>query len=299
MQHKPHTRLGIAFGLVLVLGLILLDVGLVTLALLAPVTPLTVLRVVLVLLTLPVMGIVLYGLVGLHDASYSIERDSLTIRWGPRVQVIPFASMEAVLPGAELGEVGELRGIRWPGCWAGRGHIVGVGAVQFYCTAPLERQLVIKTPSESYAISPENPAEYADLLAARREMGVHETVAQSLAQPRILRAGFFFDRMALLLLAAGAVLSLLLFLLLTLYFGRLPHTLPLHFDLAGAPDRMGSPAELFTLAGLGSLAWAADGLLGYVVYRRLGERMAAYLLWAAAAGLQVLLAVAFLGLVKV
>ena len=138
-----------------------------------------------------------------------------------------------------------------------------------------------------------------DMYAAQREMGVAQTVEPALRQPRILHRGFFCDRWAHWLLVIGGILNCGLWVLVAVRFGGLPHTLPLHFDMAGVPDRMGAPAQLFTLALLGTVAWLVDGMLGYLAYRRARERMGAYLLWGTAAGLQILLWAAISGLTAI
>lgn len=298
MEQKPPSQPGVIFGLGMILGLALLDIGLVTLALLAPITALTVVRALLVLLTLPVLGVIFHGLAGLSNAGYLIDRNAIAIRWGATAHLIPLPDVEAIERGVNLGRVTHFRGIRWPGCWAGRGQIDGVGLVRFFCTAPLERQLVIRTASGSYAVSPENPDKFMDLYTTQRSMGPAERRGRAVSQPRILHHGFFSDRTAHLLLAVGGVLNLILFVVLSVHFNRLPSSMPLHFDGVGMPDRTGPPGQLFVLAGLGAAVWMAEGILGYVSYRRLGERMAAYLLWGTAAGLQILLLVAVVGLVK-
>jgi len=292
MVHKPPTRLGLIFGLCVVLALALLEIGLAVLILSSPVTVLTVLRSLLVVLALPVMGVVLYGLAGLSSASYSVDRNVIVISWGSRVQIVPMSEVKEILRGADLSRVVRFRGLWWPGCWIGRGRIEGVGAVRFFCTMPTESHLIINTAAGSYAISPENADRFMDLYAAQREMGASQTVEPALTQPRIVHRGFFCDRLARWLLVIGGILSCGLWVLVAVRFGGLAHTLPLHFDTAGVPDRMGAPAHLFTLALLGTVAWLVDGVLGYVVYRRARERMGAYLLWGAAAGLQILLWIA-------
>lgn len=295
-MHKPPTRLGLIFGLCVVLALALLEIGLVVLILASPVTVLTVLRGLLVVLALPAMGVVLYGLAGLSSASYTVDRNAIIISWGSGVQTVPMSEVKAILRGADLSRVVRFRGLWWPGCWIGRGRIEGVGAVRFFCTMPIESLLVISTAAGSYAISPENADRFMDLYAAQREMGVAQTVEPALRQPRILHRGFFYDRWAHWLLVIGGILNCGLWVLVAVRFGGLPHTLPLHFDMDGVPDRMGAPAQLFTLALLGTVAWLVDGMLGYLVYRRARERMGAYLLWGTAAGLQILLWAAISGL---
>jgi hypothetical protein len=293
MEHRPPSRLGLLFGIGIVLVLILLDIGLVSLMLTSPVDLLTVVRALLVILTLPVMGIVLFGLVGLRSASYRVDRNAIAIRWGQVEQVVPLPDVEGVLQGTDLGRVTRFRGIRWPGCWVGRGRIEGVGAVQFYCTSPLHRHLVIRTAAGSYAISPQAPDKFMDLLATQRAMGVLEPREHRLTQPQLGQ----LDRVGGMLLVLGGILNLFLYFLVGAQYGRLPHTLPLHFDLAGFADRVGASSQLFVMVGVGTAAWILDGVLGAVLYRRFGEPMAAYLLWGTAAVLQILIWIAIAGLI--
>ena len=299
MEHKPPSRLGLLFGIAMILALVLLDIGLVIATLSSPIDLLTVGRVLLLILTLPTMGVFLYGLVGLQGARYTVDRNAIIIHWGAVSEVIPLPNVEEILQGTDLGHVARFRGLRWPGYWVGRGRIDSVGAVQFYCTTAVDHQLVIKTRANSFAISPKDPDKFMDLFATQRGMGISEELGQTLIQPQILHRGFFSDRTAGLLLALGGILNLLLYAILAAQYSRLPYTLPLHFDRTGVPDRVCAPSQLFTLIALGTVAWLVDGVLGIVIYRRFGERVAACLLWGAAAGLQILLWFAIAGLIRI
>ncbi len=299
MEQNPPIRLGLLFGLGMILVLALLDIGLVTLVFTTPISLLSVIRALAVLLTLPVIGVTLYGLFGLNNASYLVDRNAIEIRWGRVVQVIPLGSIEGIRKGEGLGRVTRFRGIRWSGFWLGRGRITGLGAVQFYCSAPLARQLLIQTPSGSYAISPENPDRFMDLVATQKEMGPSEPVEQVMEQPAIGHRGLFSDRTGVTLAAAGGGLNLLLYFFLAAQYGRLPHTLPLHFDLTGAPDRFGNTSFLFGLIALGTVAWLLNGFLATAAFRWLREQMVAYLLLGGAVGLQILLWIAVIGLVRI
>jgi hypothetical protein len=110
MEHRPPSRLGLLFGLGMILVLILLDLGLASLILTSPVDLLSVVRALLVVLSLPVMGIVLFGLMGLRSASYRVDRNAIAIRWGQVEQVVPLPDVEEVLRGKELGRVTRVLG---------------------------------------------------------------------------------------------------------------------------------------------------------------------------------------------
>lgn len=292
MAHRPPRRLGSILGLGTALALVLLDGGLVALILTSPVNLLTVVRAIVALLTLLLMGVILFGVSGLRSASYRVDRNAITIRWGKVQQVIPLSDVEGVALGEELGMVTRFRGLRWPGFWVGRGWIDGVGAVQFYSGSSFDRQLVIRTPVASYAISPQAPDKFLDLLTTQRAMGALEAREHRLTQPQWGQ----FDRVGAALVALGGVLNLGLFILVGIRYSALSHTLPLHYGLAGLPDRTGAPRQLFAFSGLGSAIWLLDAVLGGILYRRARERTAAYLLWGAAVAVQLLVGIGLVGL---
>jgi len=157
---------------------------------------------------------------------------------------------------------------------------------------------VITTNEASIAISPANPERFIDRYSTQKEMGPSEEMEPVSIQPAINDRGLLTDRWVLILLSIGFVFNLGLYFLVSAFHDQLPHTLPYHFVDSGLPDLVGSPARLFTLAALGTLAWIIDGILGIVIYFRQKERSAAYLLWGAAAGLQLLFCVAIGGLIK-
>ncbi len=297
MEHRPPTRLGSFFGAGLVLALAVLAAGLAQLSFTAPVTLLTVGRVTLVLLILPAIGLLIVNLTALRTARYGVDRNAIVIRWGRAEQVIPLPEVEGILQGIGDSYISRLRGLRWPGYWRGRGWISGLGSTHFYCATPADRHLIILTGAGAYAISPRDPNRFMDLYGAQRAMGPSETVAQELVQPQILHRGLLSDPAAVLLLGLGATINLLLAAILANRYGDLPHTLTLHLDPAGLPDRVGGADQIFVLILLGAVAWLVNGILGALIYSRSGERMAAYLLWGGGVLLQLLLWVALAGLI--
>jgi hypothetical protein len=294
MEHKPPTRPGLIFGLALILALVLLAIGLVVLVLMSSITPLTVLWALLLVSSLGVIGLVLYSLSALRHAAYRLDRSAISIRWGPIRRVIPLSEVEGILQPMDLGAVTRFRGLHWPGFWAGRGRMENVGAVEFFSTGPLEQQLVIKTAGGAYAISPQNPNRFLDRFAGLRGARAWDEAEPPAPPPAPAprRAGLWSDRLAHGLIAAGGLLNLALMLLLTARLPTLPYRLPFRFSPAGEVLLVGSPRQLLVVAAVGAALWALNGALGVLLYRRLGERVAAYLLWGGAAVLQVLLAVA-------
>jgi hypothetical protein len=100
------------------------------------------------------------------------------------------------------------------------------------------------------------------------------------------------DSLGVGLLVGALLLMLLLFLWLATSYSSLPDLLPLHFDANGNPDRIGERQEVFVLPAIGlviNLVNIAAGLVARIRFRMV---FAAYLLWAGALMVQLLLWVA-------
>jgi hypothetical protein len=78
-------------------------------------------------------------------------------------------------------------------------------------------------------------------------------------------------------------------------FPALARFVPLHFNTAGNPDRLGPRGQIFIIPLIGLLALVLNGTLGSVAYRR--ERLASYLLWGGSILIQVLVWAAAVGIV--
>lgn len=210
--------------------------------------------------------------------------------------MIPTPQIERVVLGEELKGQVRFRGVRWPGHWVGYGEVEGLGPTLFYATVPPRRQVFLVTPGLTYAISPEDRNGFLQALHTRMQMGPTQAVEPSSHGPAFLKWGFWRDRLGLGLILGTLGGNLALFGFLSARFPTLPRLLPLHFDAAGSPDRLGAQGQIFFLPLIGVVVMLVNGGLGGVLYRR--ERMAAYLLWGGSAVVQVLLWAAVLGILS-
>ncbi len=288
----PQT--GLRVGVALIAALILVDAGLIAWAATQPVTFATFVAGLLVLMSLAAIGWIAYRLAGLIRSAYVLDRNALVIVWGETEQVIPTPQIEGVVLGEEVRGRLRFRGVRWPGCWVGHGEIEGIGPVLFYATAPLEEQVLIRTPGLAYGISPEDRDGFLQVLHSRLQMGPTQLVEQSSYGPAFAYWEFWGDRLGVGLLATGFLAVLALVGFLCARFPGLPPLLPLHFDAAGLPDRLGSRGEIFYIPLIGFVVLAVNGVLGGALYAR--ERLGAYLLWGAGFLVQVLFWGAVLGI---
>ncbi len=232
---------------------------------------------------------------GLARSGYDVDRNAVTIQWGPVKQIVPVESIQRIMLGTEIeGGVKGFRGWRWPGLMQGQAELPEADLTVFYASTSLPQQLILVTPAISYAISPADAAGFIESIKARYELGPTQAVEQTTEHPAFFDWPLWNDRVAHYLLITGATMCLLLFGLVSLRFPNLPPVLPLHYNALGLPDRAGPATQVFILPLIGLLSLGANTLLGGVFYRR--EQVASDLLWGGIIVVQVLLWIATVNL---
>jgi hypothetical protein len=114
--------------------------------------------------------------------------------------------------------------------------------------------------------------------------------------PAWLRAALH-DRYFWAMLIVALFVNLGLFAFLMLVSPQLPLLVPLHFDGAGTPDRIESKTAIFSLPQIGLIMIVVNFVLGAMSYRR--ETLVSYLLACVAIGVQLLLWIAAILIVRV
>jgi hypothetical protein len=284
LESQPATSPGTTFGLLALIGLVLLDVGLLIPLLGGQITVLSSLSGLLLMGSLPLLLLIAYWTSSLRAARYHVENQLLWIEWGSLRQVIPLAAIQSLELGQNDTAVTRFRGLRWPGMIMGQGQIQGKSAYIF-AARPAAEQLLVHTDTAVYAISPVDLANFTDCLEALR--AAHQGEPSDLPPSRLgfLEWRFWDDRLAQLFLAASVVLNGALFVYLTAVYGRLPAQVPLHFDQAGNVDRLAAPGNLFVLPIIGLMTWTLNGVGGWLFYQQ-KHRLPAYLLWGTAVTVQ-------------
>jgi hypothetical protein len=181
----------------------------------------------------------------------------------------------------------------WPGHCVGYGEVPGAGPTLFYSTLSPRRQIYLVTPGLTYGISPADREGFLESLHRRMQMGPTQLVEQSSTRPGFLNWAIWQDRLGLVMLGVSFLALLALTGVLCFRFPALPRMVPLHFDAAGAVDRLGLRGQIFIIPLIGLLALVLNGALGAFTYRR--ERMASYVLWGGAVLVQVLVWTAVVG----
>ena len=125
-------------------------------------------------------------------------------------------------------------------------------------------------------------------------MGPTQIMEQSSKRPSILSWPIWRDWLGLVLWSSSILAILGLIGLLCFKFPSLPLLLPLHFDAAGRPDRLGARGQIFIIPLIGLLTLLLNGVFGSLLYQR--ERLASYLLWGGTFLIQVLVWTATIGI---
>jgi hypothetical protein len=241
-----------------------------------------------VLLLLPV-PVVIYRLVSLYRASYELERDGLRIRWGLRAEDIPLPQIEWIRPASDLGFPLKMPLTSTPGAFLGNVTVEGLGAVEFIAS-DTQTMLLVATHTKVFVISPADPNGFIRSFRRVIELGSLSPLSSFSARPAAFLERVWADRSARILLASGFVISLLLFILVSLRIPAMAQV-SLGFDAARQPLTPGPAESLMLLPVLGGFAFGLDLLFGLVFYRMEQRRPLAYLLWGVGVGAPLLLLV--------
>ena len=290
MEWHTDKRLGTFFGGAILFALLVFDTGVLLYLRTRPVDIVTFLVGLAIALSLAAMAVVVYWLIGLRRSGYALDRNQLTVFWGPTRHVIPTRLIERVVPGEELSSRIRFSGGRWPGLWVGSGVVPDIGLTLFNATASLSQQVFVVTDLAAYAVSPVDRDGFVEALKARRAMGPTQDVLQESIRPAFFDWPLWSDRLVRgLALGAGAMCAAL-FAFVCFKYPELPARIPLHFDAAGLADRFSGPSSAFILPLIGLLALGINSAAAVPAYAR--ERMPAYLLWGGALLVQLLVWVA-------
>jgi Bacterial PH domain/Protein of unknown function (DUF1648) len=228
-----------------------------------------------------------WQLTGYVQSNYTIDRNAFVIRWGFTREIIPMGDVQRVIAAIDI--VDGLKALRvpLPGWWRAEGFHPAMGKIRFYATESIGNQIVIVTPDRNYAVSPYDAEGFLDSFRARFEMRPTQQVKASLARPSFFEWPFWRDRAAHILLALAIALNLGVFGLSSDQFPDAPAQIPLHFDAAGIPDRLGPRTQLFAPALTGLALLIISIAFGFALYAR-KQPLPAYLLWGGAAVVQAL-----------
>jgi len=231
------------------------------------------LHMLIALVILAPSPLLLYRLYALLNATYTLRREGLMLRWGLRREDIPLSQIEWMRPAAELGFRLPLPWLKWPGAILGTRQVGELGTVEFL-SANLARMILVATDKRVYAISPAESNQFLSQFSQMSELGSPVPLEAQSVYPAVLLGRVMEDRLARILILAGFGAGLLHLAAVVIAIHGLDLVLwPGSSDLA--------PAErMLLLPVLNGMVWLFNLILGIFLYRRGGDlKMAAYLLW--------------------
>lgn len=244
---------------------------------------------------------------------YWIDRNAVTLAWGPIRQVIPIGAVQevqreeavqALIAGQRLaqgpnGQIDQpVRALaeRWPrlaplvifGPDLGTRRKLPRARLYSVASQPLPQQLLLHAGGRVFGISPADPEGFLASLQEHHRLGPTHLATQQRQWPAWMRFPLWQDRLLLSLLLGGFLGVLLLLGVAMSRFAALPFALPQWNDL----DRR----MIFLFPIFGLAVWLINGAWGLLIYER--QRVAAGLLWGGALAAQLAAMAALLSVTR-
>jgi hypothetical protein len=277
MNWRPRVWAGVGVGLAIIVSIVLVDALLVWRVVRGPHSGITFVLGFGVFVSLVAVAVVAYRVYDLTRLRYQIDRNRLMIARAGTRHMIPLGSIERVVEAGQAGLGTRIKGLCWPGCYLGPGSVDEIGLTLFSGVERPREQLIVVTPVLAYGISVDDLDAFRQVFATCRELGPLVEVRHESVQAPYMHWPIWGDRVAQVLVVVGIVFTALLFALVLFRYPSLPDRLPMHYDATGQVDRIAARSEIFTLPLIGLIAWATNGVLGTLFYRR--QRMLSYLAW--------------------
>jgi PH (Pleckstrin Homology) domain-containing protein len=223
---------------------------------------------------IPFLG---YRAYALFKADYYIDRDSLAILWGLRIEDIPLTDIEWVRPATDLTRPLALPHFRLPGAVLGTRRHPDLGAVEFIASST-RNLILIATSKHIFAISPKDAASLVRTFARATEMGSLAPAEPKSVYPSFVIAQAWESRFARTIWLLGLLLNLGLVAWVGLLIPSLSRV-PFGFNPFGVPNEAASPARLILLPLLSALMFITGFFAGLYLYRWDKERPLAFIIW--------------------
>ena len=241
---------------------------------------------------IPFLG---YRAYALFKADYYIDRDSLAILWGLRVEDIPLTDIEWVRPVSDLSRPLSLPRFRLPGAVLGTRRHPDLGAVEFIASST-RNLILIATSKHVFAISPRDAASLVRTFARATELGSLMPTEAKSVYPSFVITQAWEQPIARFLWITGLLLNLGLVAWVGFLIPSLSQ-IPFGFNPFGVPNETAPSIRLILLPLISGLMFITGLIAGLYLYRWEKERPLAYIIWLSSTLCALLFLVAVLFLV--
>lgn len=224
---------------------------------------------------IPLLGYRAYALL---RADYYIDRDSLAMLWGLRIEDVPLTDIEWVRPASDLTRPLILPAFRLPGAVLGARRHPDLGLVEFIAS-DTRNMILVATSKRVFAISPRDATALVRTFARAVELG-----SLAHAEPKSMYPSFVITQawespIARFLWMSGLLLNLGLIVWVGILIPSLTQV-PFGFDAFGVPKNI-VPSVRLILLPLISMAMYLVGVIGGLYfYRWEKQRPLAFIVWA-------------------
>ena len=289
----PKRRGLIVHGSIIIILMVIAFIGFINLSR-AEVGPQFLVALLVSLFAFAPIPFFIYRGYSLWRADYHMDRDSLAINWGLRVEDIPLSDIEWMRPADDLTRPLNLPSVRLPGGLLGMRRHPDLGVVEFLAS-DAKKLLLVATAKRVFVISPEDPALLMQTFARATELGSLAPVEAKSVYPSFVVTQAWESGLARYLWLTALFLNLALFIWASLIIPSTPR-------VALGPQFVGSALETVPSAQLiifpvASLLLAVMGwVAGLYFYRWDRERILAFIVWGSStfSSLLFLLAVLFI-----
>ncbi|MFN8383597.1 MAG: PH domain-containing protein [Anaerolineales bacterium] len=235
-----------------------------------------------------------YRIYSLWRADYHIDRDSLAISWGLRVEDIPLSDIEWMRSADDLVTPLALPSLPFPGGLLGIRRHPELGVVEFLAS-DAKKLLLIATAKRVFVISPENPSGLSQTFARATEMGSLQPVEAKSVYPSFVVTQAWESGIARYLWLTTLFLNIGLFIWASLIIPSTPRVALGQQFVGSALETV--PSSQLIIFPVASLLLAIVGwIAGLYFYRWDRERILAFIIWGSSTltSLLFLLAVLFI-----
>jgi len=240
-----------------------------------------------------------YRAYALQRADYYIDRNSLAMLWGLRIEDIPLTDIEWVRPATDLTNPLSLPRFWIPGAVLGTRRHVDLGAVEFIAS-DASNLILIATSRRVFAISPEDPAALVQTFARATELGSLSPAESVSVYPSFIISQAWEDRPVRFLWTSGLIINIGMMIGVgSLIPSR--SVIPFGFDSFGLPNATAASTQLILLPLLSMLSFIVGLTAGLYFFRWEKQQPIAYMIWISStiSSLLFLLAALFLATISI
>lgn len=217
-----------------------------------------------------------YRAYSLWRADYFIDRDSLAIHWGLRVEDIPLNDIEWIRPADDLTNPLTLPPLSLPGGILGMRRHPDLSAVEFLA-ADRKKLLLVATAKRIFVISPDDPASLVQTFARATELGSLAPVEAKSIYPSFIFTQAWANNVVRYLWLVTLLLNIGLFIWASLIIPSASQVI-----LGQSPNL--TPSSQLIILPVASLLLAVIGwVAGLYFYRWEREHILAFTVWGSGA----------------